>query len=71
MADFKKGDAVTWSWGSGTAKGKIAEVFHEKVERKIKGKEITRNASREEPAYLVKQEDGDEVLKSGSELKKD
>jgi len=41
------------------------------VERKIKGKEITRNASREEPAYLVKQEDGDEVLKSGSELKKD
>lgn len=71
MADFKKGDAVTWSFGSGKAKGKIAEVFHEKVERKIKGKEITRNASKEEPAYLVKQEDGDEALKSGSELKKD
>lgn len=62
MRDLKKGDAVTWSWGSGIATGRIAEVFHERVERTIKGKDITRNASREEPAYLVVQEDGDEVL---------
>lgn len=32
--------------------------------------ERTRNASEDEPAYLIEQEDGDEVLKSGSELKK-
>jgi Hypervirulence associated proteins TUDOR domain len=34
----------------------------------IKGQKITRIASRDEPAYLVRQDDGDEVLKSASEL---
>ncbi len=67
---FSKGDKVTWEWGSGTAKGVVAEVFTDKVTRKIKGKEITRNATKAEPACLVRQEDGDEVLKSASELSK-
>jgi len=67
---MKKGDTVKWNWGSGTAEGKIVEKFTEKVTRTIKGKEITRNASTEEPAYLVEQEDGDRVLKSASELDK-
>ena len=71
MTNLKKGDAVSWSWGSGTAKGKVAEVFHDRVERRIKGKMVTRNASREEPACLIRQEDGDEVLKSASELTRD
>lgn len=65
---FRKGDPVTWHWGSGTAKGTVTEVFTEKVSRRIKGKTITRNASADEPAYLIRQEDGDRVLKSGSEL---
>lgn len=68
---FRKGDPVTWSWGSGTAKGTVTEVFTEKVTRKIKGKAITRNASPDEPAYLIQQNDGDRVLKSASELSKD
>ena len=67
---MKKGDTVKWNWGSGTAEGKIVEKFTEKVTRTIKGKEITRNASTEEPAYLVEQNDGDRVLKSASELDK-
>jgi hypothetical protein len=67
---FAKGDEVTWEWGSGTAKGVVADVFTERVTRKIKGKAITRNASRDEPAYLIKQDDGDWVLKSASELTK-
>lgn len=70
MATFKKGDAVSWSWGSGTATGTITESFTEKVTRTIKGSEITRDASADEPAYLIEQEDGDRVLKSASELKK-
>ena len=65
---FSKGDKVTWTWGSGTAEGIIAEAFTEKVTRKIKGKDITRNASDAEPAYLIRQDDGDTVLKSGSEI---
>lgn len=65
---FRKGGKVRWNWGSGHAEGRIVESFTEKVTRTIKGAEITRNASKEEPAYLIEQEDGDQVLKSGSEL---
>ena len=68
MADFSKGDTVEWEWGDGTAKGRVTERFTEKVTRTLKGSEITRDASSDEPAYLIEQEDGDEVLKSASEL---
>lgn len=69
MAKFRKGTKVEWKWGSGTATGKVAESFTEDVERTIKGAPIKRKASKEEPAYLVEQEDGDRALKSHSELK--
>ena len=68
---MKKGDEVSWAWGQGTAKGKIKETFTGHVTRTIKGKEITRNATKDEPAYLIEQADGDIVLKSSSEIKKD
>lgn len=61
---------VEWNWGGGTGQGKVQEVFTEKVARTIKGNEVTRNASDDDPAYLIEQEDGDRVLKSHSELKK-
>lgn len=67
---FSKGDKVQWTWGSGTAQGTVAEVFTDRVTRSIRGKEITRNATQDEPAYLVRQEDGDTALKSASELKR-
>jgi hypothetical protein len=38
------------------------------VTRKIKGAEITRNGDHDNPAYLVEQDDGNEVLKLASEL---
>ena len=66
--DFSKGDKVEWSWSGSTATGTVKEVFTDDVERTIKGSTIKRNASKDEPAYLVEQEDGDEALKSGSEL---
>lgn len=67
---YKKGDKVTWNWGNGSASGKVQEKFTKKVTRTIKGSEITRNATDDEPAYLIEQEDGDQVLKSESELEK-
>ena len=70
MADYKKGDKVEWKWGNGKAEGKVAEKFTEKVTRTIKGSEITRDASKDEPAYMIEQDDGGKVLKSGSELSK-
>ena len=63
-----EGDKVKWSWGNGTGTGKIAKVYTQKTTVKINGSEITRNATDEEPAYLIKQDDGDEVLKSDSEV---
>lgn len=68
--DFKKGDKVRWNWGSGHPGGTIREIYEEKVTKTIKGSEITRNASPEEPAYLIEQDDGDQVIKSGSELQR-
>ncbi len=68
--DIHIGDTVRWKWGSGHASGTVRERFTDKVTRTIKGSEITRNASNDEPAYLIEQDDGDEVLKSGSEIEK-
>ena len=69
MSGFSKGDSVSWSWGNGTGTGKVKQRFTSDVERTIKGSKVKREASEDEPAYLIEQDDGDEVLKSGSELK--
>jgi hypothetical protein len=68
---FSKGDKVSWTWGAHTARGEVAERFERRVQRTIKGEKIVRNASPDEPAYLVSQQDGGRVLKSGSELRGD
>ena len=68
---FNEGTTVKWKWGEGWGQGKIKERFTEKVTRQISGTEVTRNATDDEPAYLIQQEDGDEVLKSQSEIQKD
>lgn len=66
---FRKGQTVIWDWGGGTASGRIKDRYERRVTRKIKGSEITRNGDKDNPAYLIEQEDGDEVLKLASELK--
>lgn len=70
MAGIRKGSTVEWSYGKGKATGKVEERFTENVTRKIAGKSITRDASKDEPAFLVKQDDGAKALKSESELKR-
>jgi hypothetical protein len=67
---MKKGEKVSWKWGKSEAEGKIKEEFEKPVTKKIKGTEVKRNASKDEPAYLIEQENGNQVLKSESELKK-
>ncbi len=67
---YKKGQKVKWSWGEGEAEGIIQKSYTQKVSRKIKGTEVVRNASEDNPAYLIEQDDGDEVLKSESEIEK-
>lgn len=66
---ISQGDTVAWDWGDGTAQGKVTKVYTRKITKTIKGSEITRDASEDEPAYLIEQDDGDEVLKSCTEVR--
>ena len=68
MANYSKGDKVSWEWGNGRGEGEVTETFTKKVTRTLKGSEITRNGSDDDPALLIEQEDGDEVLKLSSEV---
>lgn len=67
---YNVGDKLQWNWGSGTATGIIKTIYTQKTTRKIKGNEVTRDASDDNPAYYIEQPDGDTVLKSHSEVKK-
>lgn len=67
---YAVGATVSWSWGKGEAKGKVAQAFTKRVQRTIKGAKVTRRATEDNPAYLVEQEDGSKALKSHSELDK-
>jgi hypothetical protein len=67
---MKKGDNVNWKWGKYEAEGKIVKEHYVPVTKTIKGAKVKRNASKEEPAYEIKQADGNTVLKSESELNK-
>ena len=70
MQKINVGNEVEWKWGRSKAEGEVTEKFTKDVERKIKGTTVKRKADKDKPAFLIKQEDGDKVLKSQSELKK-
>lgn len=65
---FRVGQKVSWQWSGSKAEGKVAERFERKVQRTLKGSKIVRKGSKDDPAYLVEQEDGAKALKLGSEL---
>ncbi|MGF1484789.1 MAG: DUF2945 domain-containing protein [Opitutales bacterium] len=67
---YSEGTKVKWNWGNGEGTGKVKKRYTQKITLTLKGSEVTRDASEDAPAYLIEQEDGDEVLKSGSELSK-
>ncbi|MCZ4365240.1 DUF2945 domain-containing protein [Sulfitobacter dubius] len=67
---YQTGTKVEWDWGNGTGTGKIVKKYTQKITLKLQGSEVTRKASDDEPAYKIEQDDGTEVLKSGSELRK-
>lgn len=65
---FQTDQYVEWDWGNGKGKGQIKERFEREVTRTFQGSEVTKDGDVDNPAYWIKQEDGDEVLKRGSEL---
>jgi hypothetical protein len=68
MANLRRGSKVSWNWGEHQAHGKIVDRFTARVTRTLQGTKVVREASKEEPAYLIEQADGDKVIKSASEL---
>lgn len=67
---YKKGDKLEWNWGGGVGRGEVVTAHTEKTTKTIKGAEVTRDADQECPAYTIRQDDGDLVLKSHSEVRK-
>ncbi|WP_378175515.1 DUF2945 domain-containing protein [Aquimarina sp. SS2-1] len=65
---IQKGTKVTWDWGQGAATGEVVESYTKKVTKTIKGTEVTRDGEEGNKALYIKQEDGDHVLKSESEV---
>ncbi len=68
---YSVGDNVKWKWGNGWARGEIKERFTQRTTRTLKGTEVVRDATPEDPAYLIVQADGDEILKGSSEINRD
>lgn len=66
---YQQGTTVEWNWGQGTGTGDIVESYTDRVTKQIAGSEITRDADADNPAYLIEQDDGAQVLKSHSELR--
>ncbi len=68
MSQFHKDDKVKWDWGQGKGEGEVQKIHKQRVTLTIKGSDITRNASTDNPAYTIEQADGNRVLKNESEV---
>tara|TARA_R110002095_G_scaffold58746_1_gene50218 strand:+ start:530 stop:745 length:216 start_codon:yes stop_codon:yes gene_type:complete len=69
MSAINQGTKVEWDWGNGTGEGTVQKTYTQKVTRKIKGTEVTRDGSQNDPALFIEQDDGGEVLKLCSEVR--
>lgn len=68
---IRQGTSVKWKWGNGHATGTVENTYDETVARTIQGHEVIRHGSPENRAFLIKQQDGTEVLKLESEVERD
>lgn len=65
----ERGDAVQWKYGKGTGTGRVTKIYSEPITLKLGESDITRNGSEENPALLIMQTNGSQVLKLASEVK--
>ena len=66
---IRKGTKVTWKSGTGKGTGTVSSMHTSSITRTIKGSEITRNGTPENPALVISMEDGGKVLKLRSEVR--
>lgn len=62
------GVRVAWTWDGHTVQGVIRKVFTHRLERTMNGSTVTRDANRRNPAYLIEQDSGDQLLMNHSQL---
>jgi hypothetical protein len=67
---MREGTKVSWTWGANTAHGVVRKTYERTVTRKLKGTEVKRKGSKDDPALYIEQEDGDGVLKLASEVER-
>ena len=67
---IQEGTKVKWKWGNGTATGKVTKTYTYEVTKTIAGNKVTRNGESGNKALYIKQDDGDHVLKSESEVER-
>ena len=70
MKHYAVNTEVEWKWRSGSATGKIRKKYTDHIVKTLQGSEVKRDASDNDPAYLIEQNDGSKVLKSHSEISK-
>lgn len=68
---FKAGAKIKWKWLGRDICGEVVEIYFQPTAKVIKEKTIKRNASTENPAYLVQSLAGNLALKLHSELQID
>ncbi|KQM63803.1 hypothetical protein ASE75_11040 [Sphingomonas sp. Leaf17] len=66
MADFKKGDTVTWNAPGGTAHGTVEKK--QTSDTTIKGHQV--RASEDDPQYIVKSDNGGKAAHKAEALSK-
>lgn len=59
---------MSWKYGGSTTTGKVQSSHNGPVTTEIKGKQITRNGTPENPALKITMADGCKVLKLQSEV---
>ena len=62
------GNQVSWKWLNSVASGEIIGISYEKTQIESKGKLITRNGTKDNPAVIIKHKNGNLVIKLKSEL---
>lgn len=67
---IREGTQVKWKWGNGYATGTVQERHEKKITRQIDGSSVNRDGTEDDPALVIKQDDGQTVLKLQSEVQR-
>ncbi len=65
---YQPGSRVRWADGGQLVQGIIRKVFTHRLERTMNGATVTRPANKRNPAYLIEQECGAQLLLNHNEL---